>query len=185
MSIYPSPTGVMINMDLAYNLWLAYGNWFVGMKPLIQQAMAKIMKANPACHILHEHIRKGLQLYSLGPTEPYFEQSGSLLSNVICISWLLNKCCRITQNISQTKLYVHCYLISSVDSELTLHTGFVDNTNIYRVTIHKMFESNLMMKPVSKFFCFLSIIRADHCFRWCHLHLQPLLGSTFLEDYPH
>ncbi|KIM75295.1 hypothetical protein PILCRDRAFT_680437 [Piloderma croceum F 1598] len=58
MSIYPLPT-VMIGMDLAYNLWSAYGNWFSGMKPLIQQAMAKIMKANPACHVLREHIRKG------------------------------------------------------------------------------------------------------------------------------
>ena len=48
MSIYPSPTGVLIGMDLAYNLWSAYGSWFPGMKPLIQQAMAKIMKPNPA-----------------------------------------------------------------------------------------------------------------------------------------
>lgn len=71
MSIYPSPTGVMIGMDLAYNLWSAYGNWFPGLKPLIQQAMAKIMKANPACHVLRERIRKGLQLYSSEPTEPY------------------------------------------------------------------------------------------------------------------
>ena len=31
MSIYPSPTGVMIGMDVAYNLWTAYGNWFPGM----------------------------------------------------------------------------------------------------------------------------------------------------------
>ena len=61
----------MIGMDLAYNLWSAYGNWFPGMKPLIQQAMAKIMKANPACHVLRERIRKGLQLYSSEPTEPY------------------------------------------------------------------------------------------------------------------
>jgi len=71
MSIYPSPTGVMIGMDLAYNLWSAYGNWFPGMKPLIQQAMAKIVKANPAMHVLRERIRKGLQLYSSEPTEPY------------------------------------------------------------------------------------------------------------------
>lgn len=71
MSIYPSPTGVMIGMDLAYNLWSAYGNWFPGLKPLVQQAMAKIMKANPACHVLRERIRKGLQLYSSEPTEPY------------------------------------------------------------------------------------------------------------------
>jgi pre-mRNA-processing factor 8 len=46
MSIYPSPTGVLIAIDLAYNLHSAYGNWFPGMKPLIQQAMGKIMKAN-------------------------------------------------------------------------------------------------------------------------------------------
>lgn len=82
MSIYPSPTGVMIGMDLAYNLWSAYGNWFPGMKPLIQQAMAKIMKANPACHVLRERIRKGLQLYSSEPTEPY------LNSQVIYLSFL-------------------------------------------------------------------------------------------------
>jgi len=79
MSIYPSPTGVMIGMDLAYNLWSAYGNWFPGMKPLIQQAMAKIMKANPACHVLRERIRKGLQLYSSEPTEPYFDPEGDVL----------------------------------------------------------------------------------------------------------
>jgi pre-mRNA-processing factor 8 len=71
MSIYPSPTGVMIGMDLAYNLWSAYGNWFPGLRHLVQQAMAKIMKANPACHVLRERIRKGLQLYSSEPTEPY------------------------------------------------------------------------------------------------------------------
>ena len=44
MSIYPSPTGVMIGIDLAYNLHSAFGNWFPGVKPLIIQAMAKIMK---------------------------------------------------------------------------------------------------------------------------------------------
>ena len=35
------------------------------------QAMAKIMKANPALYVLRERIRKGLQLYSSEPTEPY------------------------------------------------------------------------------------------------------------------
>ena len=71
MSIYPSPTGCMIAIDLAYNLHSAFGNWFPGCKPLIQQAMAKIMKANPALYVLRERIRKGLQLYSSEPTEPY------------------------------------------------------------------------------------------------------------------
>jgi len=59
MSIYPSPTGAMIALDLAYNLHSAFGNWFPGCKPLIQQAMAKIMKANPALYVLRERIRKG------------------------------------------------------------------------------------------------------------------------------
>src|SRR5258708_13089753 len=43
MSIYPSPTGLMIGMDLAYNLWSVFRNWFPGLKPLIQQAMAKVI----------------------------------------------------------------------------------------------------------------------------------------------
>ncbi|KAG8802728.1 pre-mRNA-splicing factor 8 [Serendipita sp. 411] len=113
MSIYPSPTGVMIGMDLAYNLWSAYGNWFPGMKPLVQQAMSKIMKANPACHVLRERIRKGLQLYSSEPTEPYLNSQNysELFSNQII--W------------------------------------FVDDTNVYRVTIHKTFEGNLTTKPIN------------------------------------
>ena len=44
MSIYPSPTGALLAVDLAYNLYSGYGNWFPGAKPLLQQAMAKIMK---------------------------------------------------------------------------------------------------------------------------------------------
>ena len=69
--------GVMIGIDLAYNLHSSFGNWFTGVKPLITQAMAKIMKANPALYVLRERIRKGLQLYSSEPTEPY-------LSSQVC-----------------------------------------------------------------------------------------------------
>ncbi|KAJ3143001.1 Pre-mRNA-processing-splicing factor 8 [Geranomyces variabilis] len=113
MSIYPSPTGLMIGVDLAYSLHSAYGNWFPGMKPLVQQAMAKIMKANPAMYVLRERIRKGLQLYSSEPTEPYLSSQnyGELFSNQII--W------------------------------------FVDDTNVYRVTIHKTFEGNLTTKPIN------------------------------------
>lgn len=72
------------------------------MKPLIQQAMAKMMKANPALYVLRERIRKALQLYSSEPTEPYLSSQnyGELFSNQII--W------------------------------------FVDDTNVYRVTIHKV-----------------------------------------------
>ena len=113
MSIYPSPTGCMIGVDLAYNLHSAYGNWFPGSKPLLQQAMAKIMKANPALYVLRERIRKGLQLYSSEPTEPYLntQNYGELFSNQVI--W------------------------------------FVDDTNVYRVIVHKTFEGNLTTKPVN------------------------------------
>ena len=85
MSIYPCPHGALLGIDLAYNMHSAYGNWFNGVKPLVQQAMAKIMKANPALFVLRERIRKGLQLYSSEPTEPYLNSSnyGELFSNQI------------------------------------------------------------------------------------------------------
>lgn len=57
---------MLIAVDMAYNLHSAYGNWFPGAKPLITQAMAKIMKANPAMYVLRERVRKALQLYSSG-----------------------------------------------------------------------------------------------------------------------
>jgi len=113
MSLYPSPTGVLVAIDLAYNLYSGYGNWFPGSKPLLQQGMAKIIKANPALYVLRERIRKGLQLYSSEPTEPYLSSQnyGELFSNQVI--W------------------------------------FVDDTNVYRVTIHKTFEGNLTTKPIN------------------------------------
>eukprot|EP01083_Nonionella_stella_P133277 405152_1 len=113
MSLYPSPTGVLIAVDMAYNLHSGFGNWFPGAKPLLQQAMAKIMKANPALYVLRERVRKGLQLYSSEPTEPYLSSQnyGELFSNQII--W------------------------------------FVDDTNVYRVTIHKTFDGNLTTKPIN------------------------------------
>ena len=35
MSIYPSPTGCILAIDLAYNLHSGYGVWFTGSKTLI------------------------------------------------------------------------------------------------------------------------------------------------------
>ncbi|KAJ1028734.1 hypothetical protein NDA16_001899 [Ustilago loliicola] len=112
-SIYPSATGALVGIDLAYNIHSAYGIWFPGSKPLIQQAMAKIMKANPALYVLRERVRKSLQLYSSEPTEPYLNSNNyaELFSNQII--W------------------------------------FVDDTNVYRVTIHRTFEGNLVTKPIN------------------------------------
>lgn len=49
------------------------------------QAMAKIMKSNPALYVLRERVRKSLQLYSSEPTEPYLSSQnyGELFSNQV------------------------------------------------------------------------------------------------------
>jgi len=113
LSLYPSPSGLLLGVDLAYNVYSGYGNYFPGCKPLVQQAMAKIMKSNPALFVLRERVRKALQLYSSEPTEPYLSSQnfGELFSNVT--------------------------------------TWFIDDTNVYRVTVHKTYEGNLTTKPVN------------------------------------
>lgn len=113
MSIYPSGTGLMIGIDLAYNLYSAYGMYFPGLKQLIQQAMAKIMKANPALFVLRERIRKGLQLYASESNQEFLN----------------------SQNYSEL-----------FSNQVQL---FIDDTNVYRVTIHKTFEGNLTTKPIN------------------------------------
>jgi pre-mRNA-processing factor 8 len=64
MSHYPSPNGVVIAVDLAYNVFSAFGTWFPGSKNLLKEVMQKILKSNPALNILRDRVRKGLQLYS-------------------------------------------------------------------------------------------------------------------------
>ncbi|EHL02532.1 putative Pre-mRNA-splicing factor spp42 [Glarea lozoyensis 74030] len=113
MSIYPSATGLMIGIDLAYNLYSAYGQYFPGLKMLVQQAMAKIMKANPALYVLRERIRKGLQLYASESNQEFLN----------------------SQNYSEL-----------FSNQVQL---FIDDTNVYRVTIHKTFEGNLTTKPIN------------------------------------
>ena len=113
VSIYPAPTGALVAIDLAYNLFSGYGNWFPGLKPLMQQIMAKVMKVNPALFVLRERIRKALQLYSSEPTEPHLSSSNyaELFSNQVI--W------------------------------------FIDDTNVYRVGMHKTYEGNIVTKPMN------------------------------------
>ncbi|KAI4156061.1 MAG: hypothetical protein LQ340_000549 [Diploschistes diacapsis] len=113
MSIYPSATGLMIGIDLAYNIYSGYGHYFPGLKTLMQQAMAKIMKANPALYVLRERIRKGLQLYASESSQEFLN----------------------SQNYSEL-----------FSNQIQL---FIDDTNVYRVTIHKTFEGNLTTKPIN------------------------------------
>ena len=117
----------------------AFGNWFPGVKPLIQQAMAKIMKANPALYVLRERIRKGLQLYSSEPTEPYLSSQnyGELFSNQII--W------------------------------------FVDDTNVYRVTIHKVRQGTCWTR-----FCCEYVINNGKMWQV----FQPELGYSLKNEIP-
>lgn len=95
------------------------------------------LQSNPALYVLRERIRKGLQLYSSEPTEPYLSSQnyGEIFSNQII--W------------------------------------FVDDTNVYRVTIHKTFEGNLTTKPINGAIfifnprtgqLFLKVFYYVHCF---------------------
>jgi pre-mRNA-processing factor 8 len=112
-SIYPSPTGVLIAYDLAYNMVSAYGNWFPGLKPLVLEASNQILKSNAALNVLRERVRKALQLYSSEPQVAYLNSSN----------------------------------FNELFSDQTM--WFVDDSNVYRVLIHKTLEGNLSTKPVN------------------------------------
>ncbi|AQZ09897.1 PRP8 (YHR165C) [Zygosaccharomyces parabailii] len=128
-SMYPSPTGVMIGIDLAYNMYDAYGSWFDGLKPLMQNSMRTIMKANPALYVLRERIRKGLQIYQSNVQEPFLNSSN----------------------------YAELF-----NNDIKL---FVDDTNVYRVTVHKTFEGNVATKAING----------------CIFTLNPKTGHLFLK----
>ena len=115
MTQYASPTGVLLGIDLAYNMYSGYGYYIPGAKYVLQRAMARIMKANPALTVLRDRIRSGLQLYSSEPTEPMLSSQNyqELFSNQI--------------------------------------TWFVDDSNVYRVTMHQTFEGNTTTKPMNGF----------------------------------
>lgn len=129
VSMYPSATGVMIGIDLAYNMYDAYGNWFSGLKPLVQNSMRTIMKANPALYVLRERIRKGLQIYQSNIQEPFLNSSNyaELFSNDVKL--------------------------------------FVDDTNVYRVAVHRTLEGNVATKPING----------------CVFTLNPKTGHLFLK----
>lgn len=129
VSMYPSPTGVMVGIDLAYNMYDAYGNWFSGLKPLLQNSMSTIMKANPALYVLRERIRKGLQIYQSNVQEPFLNSSN----------------------------YAELF-----NNDIKL---FVDDTNVYRVTVHKTFEGNVATKAING----------------CIFTLNPKTGHLFLK----
>ncbi|CAN3368761.1 pre-mRNA-splicing factor 8 [Diutina catenulata] len=113
VSNYPSPFGVVIAIDLAYNLYDAYGNWPPGAKALIANAMREIMRSNPALFVLRERIRKGLSLYQSQPRETQLSSSN----------------------------YQELFTPSS--------KLVVDDSNVYRVAVHKTSEGNMATTPIN------------------------------------
>ena len=106
------------------------------------------MQSNPALYVLRERIRKGLQLYSSEPTEPYLSSQnyGEIFSNQII--W------------------------------------FVDDTNVYRVTIHKTFEGNLTTKPINGAI-FIFNPRTGQLFLKVHFYSVLVLFIPFLVKTSH
>ncbi|SCU79447.1 LADA_0B00716g1_1 [Lachancea dasiensis] len=129
VSMYPCPTGVMVGIDLAYNMYDCYGNWFDGFKPLMQNGIKTIMKANPSLYVLRERIRKGLQIYQSQTQEPFLNSSN----------------------------YAELF---SEDTKL-----FIDDTNVYRVAVHKTYEGNVATKPING----------------CIFTLNPKTGELYLK----
>ncbi|GIQ84916.1 pre-mRNA-processing-splicing factor 8, partial [Kipferlia bialata] len=128
-SLYPSHTGIMIAVDLAYNTYSAYGNWVPGLKRLVKAAMNKIMKANPGLYVLRERIRKALQLFSSEPTAPFLNAQN------------------YTEMFGARRVLL------------------VDDTNVYRVTVHRTHEGNAHSKATNG----------------AAMFLEPLTGRTYVK----
>lgn len=167
MTQYASPTGVLLGIDLAYNMYSGFGHYIPGAKNVLQRAMARIMKANPALTVLRDRIRSGLQLYSSEPTEPMLSSQNyqELFNNQI--------------------------------------TWFVDDSNVYRVTMHQTFEGNTTTKPMNGFVAIINprtgqlFLKVIHTSVWAGQkrltqlakfktaeEVSALMHSTPVEDLP-
>ncbi|KAF9944706.1 pre-mRNA-splicing factor 8 [Modicella reniformis] len=78
----PVLNSVIIGTDIAYSPYTTYGNWFSGFKILMQQVMARIMRANPTLSCM-SFPSTSSKLYSSELTEPCMSSQnyGELFSN--------------------------------------------------------------------------------------------------------
>jgi pre-mRNA-processing factor 8 len=112
------------------------------------------MKANPALYVLRERIRKALQLYSSEPTEPYLSSQnyGELFSNQVSGGELgdgpYGRADVVTVHVLQPAVTSCRVRPHHARSRLQI-IWFVDDTNVYRVTIHRTFEGNMTTKPIN------------------------------------
>ncbi|GMH15919.1 hypothetical protein Nepgr_017760 [Nepenthes gracilis] len=140
MSIYPSPIGVMVGIDLVYNLHSAFGNWFPGLKPPLAQAMNKIKKVYYCVSFLPFNYTMYIQLIN---------ESAEVLTlfAYFCAVKSSSLCCLHLCSSEPTEPYLSSQNYGEVFSNLII--WFVDNTKVYRVTLHKTFEGNLNTKPIN------------------------------------
>ena len=90
VSRYPSASGVVVAIDLAYNVFSAYGYWIPGAKELLLKSMNKIMKCNHALLTLRDKLRKMLQVFVSDPTEKHLSSQnfGELFSDQA--TWIID-----------------------------------------------------------------------------------------------
>eukprot|EP00477_Mikrocytos_mackini_P002140 GAHX01002346.1.p1 GENE.GAHX01002346.1~~GAHX01002346.1.p1 ORF type:complete len:2012 (-),score=317.38 GAHX01002346.1:41-6076(-) len=71
LSVYPSPLGVVIVIDLCYSTWSMFGRTTDNIRTTIVDLMSKVMRLNPALWVLRERVRKSLQLHQSEPITAY------------------------------------------------------------------------------------------------------------------
>ncbi|KNH06334.1 pre-mRNA-processing-splicing factor 8-like protein [Perkinsela sp. CCAP 1560/4] len=69
-SKYPSPTGVVIAFDLAYNSSAAFGFWFPGLKDFLRRALLKVKQNNTELYRFRSTLNSKLQLAPVERAEP-------------------------------------------------------------------------------------------------------------------
>jgi len=69
--LYPCKYGIIVALDLSYNIFSGFGYGFPKLKDTIWVELTKIIKTNSALYILRDRIRKGLQLYAEKTPDSY------------------------------------------------------------------------------------------------------------------
>ena len=69
-SKYPSPTGVIVAFDLAYNSYAAFGFWFPGLKSFLHKILIKVKQHNTELYRFRSTLNSKLQLAPMERAEP-------------------------------------------------------------------------------------------------------------------
>lgn len=101
---YPCRYGVIITIDLSYNLFSGYGYGFPKLKELLNSECAKIVRGNSALYILRDRIRKSLQLYTkkIPDTSLDLENISDIFQ--VGITWLIDDSLFYRVSVHQTLL---------------------------------------------------------------------------------